>query len=132
MPEQAYTFGIFTEVLSVSKSVAKKEQSNASSKIKKQMKHTHEHNPFLSLLTISPSVSLMKAECVGEGSRDAWLHTVNPPEQHSCTFQVRAHTHRLQSLSSVNLTSGQPSCQSLPLSPLFTVCLSNANVDFSV
>lgn len=75
------------------KSVAKKEQSNASSKIKKTMKHTHEHNLFLSLLTISPSVSLMKAECVGEGSRDAWLHTVNPPEQHSCTFQVRAHTH---------------------------------------
>ena len=57
--------------------------------------HTLAHTHCLfSPLTVSPSVSLMKAECVGEDSRHAWLHTVNPPEQHVCTStHTDAHTH---------------------------------------
>lgn len=94
----------------------------------------------MSVSNVLLSVSLMKAECVGEHFHHAWVHAVNPPEQHTYTSTCtdthkRAHTmargsgkcrntiqdytqghaRALQSLNSVYLTSGQPICQSLPL-----------------
>lgn len=56
----------------------------------KREAHTHTRSVFP--LTVSPSVSLMKAECVGTHSRHAWLHTVNPPEQHAHTATCE-YTH---------------------------------------
>lgn len=108
---------------------------------------THTHTLFspltVNLMSVSNVllfVSLMKAECVGEHFHHAWVHAVNPPEQHiyisTCTEThkrahttargsgkcrntiqdyTQGHTRALQSLNSVYLTSGQPICQSLPL-----------------
>lgn len=65
---------------------------------------THTHTLFspltVNLMPVSNvllSVSLMKAECVGEHFHHAWVHAVNPPEQHTYTSTCtethkRAHT----------------------------------------
>lgn len=46
----------------------------------------------MSVSNVLLSVSLMKAECVGEHFHHAWVHAVNPPEQHTHT-QAHAQTH---------------------------------------
>lgn len=85
-------------------------------------------------MTISPSVSLIEVECVGEESHHAWLHMVSPTEQHLCTCTIHKHrdTHvttaakaqkipvmsgaTLQILSTGILTSGHSVCLSVSFS----------------
>lgn len=81
-------------------------------------------------MTISPSVRLMEAECVGEESHHARLHMVSPAEHLCmCTIHEQRDTHvttaaeaqkipvmsraTLQSLSTRILTSGHPICLSV-------------------
>lgn len=90
-------------------------------------------------MAISPSVSLMEVECVGEESHHASLHMVSPTEQHLCTCTI--HEQRdmhvtkaaeaqkvpamswatLQSLSTGILTSGHSICLSLSFSVSFSL-----------
>lgn len=109
-------------------------------------------------MAISPSVSLMEVECVGEESHHASLHMVSPTEQHlcTCTTHEQRDTHvikaaeaqkvpamswaTLQSLRTGILTSGHSIClslsfslaPSLSLSLIICFLLSHGGVGLSV
>lgn len=91
----------------------------------------------------------MKVECVGEDSRNAWLHTVSSTEHVcTCTTHGHAHTHTTTAahaqkiavmsratLRTVNLTSGHSIGLSLSLSHSVSLSLSHSSsggVDFSI
>lgn len=108
-------------------------------KTKIYFSYTHTYTGSFPPMSISPLVSLMEVECVGEESHHAWLHMVSPTEQHlcTCTRHGQRHTHvttaaeaqkipamsgaALPSLSTGILTSGQSICLSLCLPVSFSL-----------
>lgn len=74
----------------------------------------------MSVSNVLLSVSLMKAECVGEHFHHAWVHAVNPPEQHTYTSTCtethkRAHTMARGSGKCQNTIQDYTQGQFLPL-----------------